>query len=97
MTSGSSLNLTTGEIVTGVEEFEKLARNTISCYPNPFGNSTSIEFYVSQSDYVTVSVCDIAGKVVADYAKELTVGVHSFEFTANETYSDFKTAVIFTI
>ena len=79
----SSLNLTTGEIVTSVEEFENLESNSISNYPNPFDNSTSIEFYVSQSDYVTVTVCDITGKVVANYAKELTSGVHSFEFIAN--------------
>ncbi len=79
---GSSLNLTTG-VVTGVEEFEHLESNSISSYPNPFGNSTNIEFYVSQTDFVTITVCDIAGKIVADYGKELTVGVHSFEFTAN--------------
>ncbi len=76
-----SLNLTTGAV--GVEEFENLESNVISSYPNPFGNSTSIEFYVSQSDYVTVTVCDIAGKVVANYGNELTAGVHYFEFTAN--------------
>ena len=76
-----SLNITTGEV--GVEEFENLESNNISSYPNPFSNSTSIEFYVNQSDYVTVTVCDIAGKVITDYGKELTSGVHSFEFTAN--------------
>lgn len=81
--SGSSLNLTTGEIITDVEEFENLESNSISSYPNPFGNSTSIEFYVSQTDYVTVTICDIAGKIVADYGKEMTAGLHSFEFTAN--------------
>ncbi len=81
MWRGSSLNLTTGAV--GVEEFENLESNSISSYPNPFGNSTNIEFYVSQSDYVTVTVCDIAGKIVADYGREMTAGVHSFEFTAN--------------
>ena len=78
---GSSLNLS--NYIIGVEEFEYLESNNISSYPNPFNNSTNIEFYVNQSDYVTVTVCDIAGKVVADYSKELTAGVHSFEFTAN--------------
>ena len=68
---------------SGVDDFKNLESNNISSYPNPFGNSTSIEFYVSQCDYVTVTVCDIAGKVVANYGKELTSGVHSFEFTAN--------------
>ncbi|OYT15722.1 MAG: hypothetical protein B7C24_11555 [Bacteroidetes bacterium 4572_77] len=82
MPGWSSLNLTTGVIIA-VEEFEHLeSKNTVS-YPNPFSNSTSIEFYVSQADFVSVTVCDVAGKIVADYGKELTAGVHSFEFTAH--------------
>ena len=80
---GSSLNLITGDIITDVEEFENSESNSISSYPNPFNGSTTIEFYVNQSDYITVSVCDIAGKVVANYDKKMTAGVHSFEFTAN--------------
>ena len=80
---GSSLNLTTGEIVTTIEEFENLENNFISSYPNPFGNSTSIEFYVNQNNYVSITICDIAGKIVANYSKEMTAGIHSFEFTAN--------------
>jgi uncharacterized protein (TIGR02145 family) len=79
---GSSLNLTTG---VGVEEFKNLKSNSITSYPNPFDNSTNIEFYVSQKDYVTLSICDIAGKVVANYDSEMTAGVHSFEFTANNS------------
>ncbi|MEA3452135.1 MAG: T9SS type A sorting domain-containing protein, partial [Bacteroidota bacterium] len=77
----NSLNVTTGTV--GVEEFENLESNSISSYPNPFENLTNIEFYVNQNDFVTVTICDITGKIVANYGKELTAGVHSFEFTAN--------------
>ncbi len=80
--SGNSLNLTTGEI-TGVEEFKNLTNNSIIAYPNPFENSTNIEFYVNQNDYVNVNICDVTGKTVANFSKEMTKGFHSFDFTAN--------------
>ena len=76
-----SLNLTEGTV--GVEEYGNHTNNYVQSYPNPFENSTKIEFNLNQNDYVTVTVCDITGKVVANYSKDFTSGVHSFEFTAN--------------
>ena len=73
-----SINLTTGAV--GISEYENLETNSIKNYPNPFSNSTNIEFYVSQTDYVTVTVCDIAGKIVADYVGEMS---------GNKFYSKF--------
>jgi len=76
---GYSLNLTTGTVV-GVEDLVSFEGNLIQSYPNPFGSFTNIEFYVSQTDNVKISVSDISGKFVAGYNNELTAGVHSFKF-----------------
>jgi uncharacterized protein (TIGR02145 family) len=80
---GSSLNLTTGTV--GIAEFENERINNIKSYPNPFVNSTNIEFYLSQNDFVIVTACDITGKIVAEYGQELKTGAHSFDFTANNS------------
>ncbi len=79
----SALNLTKGEIVVGIEEFENLESSLIQTYPNPFESSTNIEFSVNQMDYVTVTVYDISGKLVSGFGHEMNAGTHSFEFIAN--------------
>jgi len=60
-------------------------------YPNPFNNSTNIEFYLNQNDNVNITICDISGKIVANHNKNLCAGVHSFEFTANNLGAYFIT------
>ena len=68
---------------SGVKELGNYGNNLIQSYPNPFGNFTNIEFYVSENDNVKITVSDITGKIVAEYSREMISGVHSCEFTAN--------------
>lgn len=77
----SSLNLS--DYPVGAEELGSFESNLIQSCPNPFDNYTNIEFYISENDKVKILISDIAGKIVAEYSREMIPGVHSFEFTAN--------------
>jgi len=50
-------------------------------YPNPFNQSTSINFHLPAQSYVQLSVYDITGRAVAELAKgEFDSGEHSLVF-----------------
>ena len=54
-------------------------------YPNPFTNSTNIEFSVKSSDQVNVSVYNISGVKVAVLANDIfNAGKHVVNFDADE-------------
>ncbi len=69
-------------VITGIAD-NFLQANLIKSYPNPFNSSTTIEFYVNQNDNVQITVCDIAGKMIAQNYQSITRGIHSYEFTAS--------------
>lgn len=53
-------------------------------YPNPFNSSTTIEFSIIQSGYVTLKIYDISGKEVALLIrKKFSVGNHKVEWNAD--------------
>jgi len=79
----ASLNLITGTV--GINNPEIIENDIISIYPNPFFNSTNIEFYLKQEENVNITVLDITGKTVANYSNNLHQGTHCFEFTSNYT------------
>ena len=68
-------------VATGIADNFSQA-NLVKSYPNPFNSSTTIEFYVNQHDNVQITICDIAGKIVAQNSQTMTTGIHSYEFTA---------------
>jgi len=55
------------EVVIGIPEKFELSQN----YPNPFNPSTNLEFRISNLEFVSLKVYDIAGKEVATLVNEI--------------------------
>ena len=56
----------------------------LSVYPNPFNPSTNIEFSLSQSSNVFMSVYDVNGRLIKLLINdEFSPGVHSFSWDAS--------------
>ncbi len=57
-------------------------------YPNPFNPSTTIQYYIPYSGYVSLKVYDILGKEVANLINEYqSSGTYSFQFNAGHLSS----------
>jgi hypothetical protein len=57
-------------------------------YPNPFNPSTTIEFTIPRSAYVSLKVFNLIGEEVATLvAKELSVGTHEIQWDTREQSS----------
>jgi len=57
-------------------------------YPNPFNNKTVIEFYLSNNDYVKLSVHDIGGREIASLVNEKYYsGYHSINWNPKQVSS----------
>jgi len=72
--------------VTGIEEEIALPQsfNLSQSYPNPFNPSTTIEFYIPQTGFVTLNVYNILGEVVATLVnEELNVGTYTTQWNAS--------------
>jgi hypothetical protein len=66
----------------GTEEMENVSGVTLA--PNPFTNSTEINFNLNQNDEVTVTVTDLAGKnVLTIPAATFEAGTHSISIAGN--------------
>jgi parallel beta-helix repeat protein len=53
-------------------------------YPNPFNPSTTVEFSIHQSNFVTLKIYNILGEEVATLVSErLAAGKHAFKWDAN--------------
>ena len=52
--------------------------NSLSIYPNPFSNSTTISFSLSQSQKVSLKIFDVSGRLVSTLADKV------FESSENE-------------
>ena len=58
--------------------------NLSQSYPNPFNPSTTIEFYISQTGFVTLKVYNILGEVVTTLInEELNVGTYTTHWNAS--------------
>jgi len=61
-------------------------------YPNPFNPSTTIEFSIPKSEFVTLNVYNLLGQEVAKlFAKRLTPGTYEFVWDA----SDFASGIYY--
>lgn len=61
----------------------------ISIYPNPFSNSTTITYNLSQPSNVLIEVFNNLGQKTETIAdKNQSAGIHTLSFTANENKSD---------
>jgi len=74
-------NVDTEEIVPGVFTL-------FSNYPNPFNASTTIEFSLTKTEHVTLSVYDLLGRKLATLTDdEKQAGSHSVTFDASDLSS----------
>ncbi len=72
--------------VTGIEEEFALPQsfNLSQNYPNPFNPSTTIEFSIPQTGFVTLNVYNILGEMVATLVnEELNVGTYTTHWNAS--------------
>lgn len=74
-------------VTTGIDNF--LANNlNLSIAPNPFGNSTNVNFYLVQEAKVQISLFDLLGREVKTLdASILNAGNHSIEFNTNNEFN----------
>jgi len=74
----------------GIEENSSNPQNAILIenYPNPFNNSTRINFLLPQSGMTTISVYNSSGQFIKNLSKQiLSAGMHNMEFKADELNS----------
>lgn len=77
---------------TGVSNKSSLSNN----YPNPFNASTTIEYNLLKTDYVSLKVLDILGNVVATLADTFQKpGIHRVLFTPAQDASSIGSSVYF--
>ena len=73
-------------IITGLEDGDEQIPGEINLYqnyPNPFNPTTTIEFTIPRSEYVSLKIYDSLGKEVKDiFSGNLHAGNHKFEFDA---------------
>ncbi|RPI12722.1 MAG: T9SS C-terminal target domain-containing protein [Ignavibacteriae bacterium] len=78
-------------IITGVIENKELLPESINLYqnyPNPFNPTTTIEFVIPGSEYVSLRIYDTLGREVKDlFSGNLKAGNHKFEFDAKNISS----------
>jgi hypothetical protein len=77
--------------ITGVEETKEQLPESMELYqnyPNPFNPTTTIEFAIPNSEFVSLRIYDTLGKEVKEvFSGNLNAGNHSFEFDANNISS----------
>lgn len=74
----------------GIEENSNNPQNAILIenYPNPFNNSTRINFLLPKNGMTTISVYNNSGQFVKNLKREmLSAGIHNLEFKADELNS----------
>ena len=56
-------------------------------YPNPFNNSTQIEFGISRSGYVSLTIYDVTGKWITNLANDLmSPGTHILNWNGSDAF-----------
>ena len=84
MTPGEPIELYPTEVSDPVKTFPE-SFTLHSNYPNPFNASTTIEFDLSKTENVTLSVYDLLGRRVAALIdRELQAGAHKITFDASD-------------
>ena len=70
--------------------------NTLSSYPNPFSNSTTISFSISESQKVSLKIYDMTGRLVKTLANaEMQVGTHQLSWNAKDEKGNAVSAGIY--
>lgn len=90
ITSDYPIKLVIERNFTGVEVENNTVNNftLFQNYPNPFNPSTTIEFYLPHSSFVTLKIFDSLGKEVINLINESkSLGDHKIQFDASELSS----------
>ncbi len=78
------------DYVTGIGVRERTEENTFAVsqnYPNPFKEKTEVNLYLPEKDDITITIRDVMGREIANYAGTLNRGSHTFTFyPGNEKY-----------
>ncbi|MDA0986061.1 MAG: choice-of-anchor B family protein [Bacteroidetes bacterium] len=88
LTLGATVNITIKlpKIINSVDDEKVIATTHFLAqnYPNPFNPSTTINYYLSTSEFVTLKVYDILGKEISTLVNsQIYAGSHSVEFKSN--------------
>ncbi|MBI9069738.1 MAG: T9SS type A sorting domain-containing protein [Salinivirgaceae bacterium] len=70
------------ELPTGIVTQQPVQNGSLTCYPNPFTQQTTIEFQLQKTAIVTLYISDITGRVVKHFTnhKKLKGGKHFYEW-----------------
>ena len=89
----------TGEIITtSVDEEDEIPEELpiIHSYPNPFNPSTTIEFTLPESGFITLSIYNISGQKVRELAAEyMTAGMHNLIWDGRDDSGDAVSSGIY--
>jgi len=67
----------------GLEEGQNHSNTfKLTAYPNPFSNTTNIEFSLPDKDVVQIGIYDLLGRKECFFSRELSAGNHCLSFTA---------------
>ena len=70
-------------IITAINEINQLSDNSFLIFPNPFHNQTTIEYELSQSGNVDLSLMDMNGKRIKHlFTGQQQKGIHTFQLNA---------------
>lgn len=72
-------------LITGTDEIPDASEFSLSQnYPNPFQVNTNFNIYLPHDDRLTIAVFTLSGKVILNFERDLTSGLHSFTFSSSE-------------
>ena len=72
------------QLMTSVEDIAFDESNTLTIYPNPFGDQAMINFTLDHSDRVNIEVINSSGVVVANITNmQYPAGEHQLRWNAN--------------
>ena len=79
-----TLNILEGGLITSNETDYKREFPTqlilLGNYPNPFNNSTVIQFQISQPDAITLEIFSISGQKILTHSTSYSTGTHSYNW-----------------
>ncbi|WP_163716855.1 T9SS type A sorting domain-containing protein [Mangrovibacterium lignilyticum] len=78
---GSDITTDGQDIVSSIEE-EDFMDDELNVYPNPFKSKLSIDYSFDQSLAMDISIFDIAGKVVLNFAQTFDQGTQQLDLSS---------------